>query len=119
MMPVNHVQSRVCHVTVLADAGSLPRSESNRMLTALDLTATGVTVNKQCLKVTHSSFNIRFVITTWPCYCLFLCACFLQTCVCMYVCSEMAAFYSPFVRESRCACVGLSVWPCAEGSKVT
>ncbi len=22
-MPVNHVQSRVCHVTILADAGSL------------------------------------------------------------------------------------------------
>ncbi len=60
MMPVNHVQSRVCHVTVLADAGSLPRSESNRMLTAVDLTATGVIVNKQYLKVTYSPFKRAF-----------------------------------------------------------
>ncbi len=52
MMPVNQVQSCVCHVTVLADAGSLPQSESNRMLTAVDLTATRVIVNKQFLNVT-------------------------------------------------------------------
>ncbi len=53
MMPVSHVQSRVCHVTVLADAGSLPQRESNRMLTAADLTATGA----QFLNVTESPFN--------------------------------------------------------------
>ncbi len=41
----------------MADAGSLPQSESNRMLTAVDLTATGVIVNKQFLNVTHSSFK--------------------------------------------------------------
>ncbi len=57
MMPITHVQSRVCHVTVLADAGSLPQIESNRMLTAVDLTATGVIVNKQFLKVTYSPFK--------------------------------------------------------------
>ncbi len=57
MLPVNHVQSRVCHVTALADAGSLPQSESNRMLAAVDLTATGVTVNKQFPKVTYSPFK--------------------------------------------------------------
>ncbi len=57
MMPVNHIQSCVCHVTVLADAGSLPSSESNRMLTAVDLTATGVIVIKQFLKVTYSPFK--------------------------------------------------------------
>ncbi len=55
MMPVNHVQSRVCHVTVLADAGSLIQSESNRMLTAADLMATGVIVNKQFLKVRYAT----------------------------------------------------------------
>ncbi len=59
MMPVNHVQSRVCHVTVLADADSLPQSMSNRMLTAVDLTATGVIVNKHFLNVTYSLFNDR------------------------------------------------------------
>ncbi len=57
MMPVNHVQSCVCHITVLADAGSLSQSESNKMLTAVDLTDTGVTVNKQFLKVTYSPFK--------------------------------------------------------------
>ncbi len=45
MMPVNHVQSRVCHVTVLADAGSRLLSgstvarASDRTLTAVDLTS--------------------------------------------------------------------------------
>ncbi len=49
-MPVNHVQSCVCHVTVLAGAdsclqrGSTGANASN--MTAVDLTATGVTVNK-------------------------------------------------------------------------
>ncbi len=57
MMPVNHDQSCVCHITVLADAGLLPQNESNRILTAVDLTATGVIVNKQFLKVTYSLFN--------------------------------------------------------------
>ncbi len=64
MMPVNHVQSCVCHVIVLADAGCLRLwsvskavSASNRMLTAVDLTAIGVIVNKQFLKVTYSPFN--------------------------------------------------------------
>ncbi len=52
MMPVNHV-----HATVLANVGSLPRSESNRMLTAVDLTATGVIVNKQFLNFTYSPFK--------------------------------------------------------------
>ncbi len=62
MMPVNHVQSRVCHVTVLADAGSLPQSESNRMLTAADLTATGVTVNKNFLNVTYSRGHLSTIL---------------------------------------------------------
>ncbi len=44
MMPAKCIQSRVCHVTFMADAGSHLQSESNRMLTAGDLTATGVTV---------------------------------------------------------------------------
>ncbi len=57
MMPVNHVRSRVCHVTVLAGAGSLPRSESNMLLIAADLMATGVIVNKHFLNVTYSPFN--------------------------------------------------------------
>ncbi len=57
MLPANHVQSRVCHIAVLANAGSLPRSESNRMLTAVDLSAIGVIVNKQFLKVTYSPFK--------------------------------------------------------------
>ncbi len=57
MMPVNQVQSRVCHATVLADAGSLPWSESNRMLTAADIMSTDVIVNKQFLKVTYSPFK--------------------------------------------------------------
>ncbi len=57
MMPVNHIQSRVCHVTVLADAGSLPQSDGNRMVTAVDLTATSVIVNKQFLNVTYSLFK--------------------------------------------------------------
>ncbi len=62
MMPVSHVQSCVCHVTVLADAGSLPQSESTRMLTAVDLTANGVTVNKRFLKVTYSQIIVRMTI---------------------------------------------------------
>ncbi len=63
MMPVNHIQSRVCLVTVLADAGSrllsanTCLSASDRMLTAVDLTATGVTANKQFLNVTYRTFN--------------------------------------------------------------
>ncbi len=57
MMPVNHVQSCVCHVAVLADADLLPWSESNRMLTAIDLTTTGVIDNKHFLKVTYSPFK--------------------------------------------------------------
>ncbi len=57
MMPVNHVQSRVCHVTVLADAGSLPQSESNRMLTAGDLMVTGAIKSKHFLKFTYSTFK--------------------------------------------------------------
>ncbi len=48
MMPVNHVQ----------DAGLLPQSESNSKLTAVDLTATGVTVNKQFLNVTYIPFKL-------------------------------------------------------------
>ncbi len=59
MMPVSHVQSRVCYVTVLVaapDARSYLRSASscasNRMLTAGDLTATGVIVNKHFLILT-------------------------------------------------------------------
>ncbi len=51
MMPVNHVQSCVCHVTVLAGAGT---GTSNRMLTAVDLTATGVIVNKIIYVVLHT-----------------------------------------------------------------
>ncbi len=54
MMPVNHVQSHVCHVTVLAVAGT---NVSNRMLTAVDLTATGVVVNKRFLNVTYTPFK--------------------------------------------------------------
>ncbi len=67
MMPVNHVQSRVRHVTVLADAGSLPGSESN-MLTAVDLMATGVIVDEQFLNVTYTcaiiaiTFNVIVII---------------------------------------------------------
>ncbi len=51
MMPVYHVQSRVYHITVLTNAGT---SASNRMLTAGDLTVTGVIVNKHFLNVTYS-----------------------------------------------------------------
>ncbi len=58
MMPAYHVQSRVCHIIVLADADSLPQSTNNRMLTAADLMATGVIVNKQFLKVRYSPFFI-------------------------------------------------------------
>ncbi len=62
MMPVNHVQSCVCHVTVLADAGT---STSNRMLTAVDLTATSVVVNKHFLnenwKFEHLKFHDNWV----------------------------------------------------------
>ncbi len=71
MMPVNHVQSCVCHVTVLADAGcsclqsgSTSTSRRNRMLTAGDLTATNVIVNKQFLKVTYSPFNFLKIQST-------------------------------------------------------
>ncbi len=63
MMPVSHVQSRVCHVTVLADAGT---SATNRMLTAVDLTATGVIVNKHFLNVTYSPFKVvRRSVKLW------------------------------------------------------
>ncbi len=58
MVPVNHVQSCACHVIVLADAGSLPQSNSNSMLTAGDLMATGVTVNKQFLNITYRTFTL-------------------------------------------------------------
>ncbi len=54
MMPVSHVQSGVCDVTVLADAGT---SASDRILTAVDLMATGVIVNKHFLNVTYSPFK--------------------------------------------------------------
>ncbi len=61
MMPVNHVQSRVCYVTVLVDTCSRERSASacgsNRMLTAVDLTGTGVTVNKYFLNITYRTFK--------------------------------------------------------------
>ncbi len=43
-------------------------SESNRMLTADDLTATGVIVNKQFLKVSYSPFKaalINILTSTW------------------------------------------------------
>ncbi len=60
MMLVNHVQSRVCHVTVLADADSLPWSAGNRILATVDLMATGVIVNKQFLKITWSPFKACF-----------------------------------------------------------
>ncbi len=56
IMPVNHVQSLVCVVTVLVDVGS---STSNRMLTAVDLTATGVTVNKHFVNVAYGPFKIE------------------------------------------------------------
>ncbi len=56
MMSVNHVQSRMCHITVLADAGT---GMSNRMLTAVDLMATGVIVKKHFLNVTYSSFKYK------------------------------------------------------------
>ncbi len=54
MMLVNHVQSHVCHIAVLADAGT---STSNRTLTAVDLTATVVIVNMHFLNVTYSPFK--------------------------------------------------------------
>ncbi len=57
MMLVNHVQSRVCHVTALADAGSHLWSTSNRMLTAVDLTATGVIVYWHFLHITYRTFK--------------------------------------------------------------
>ncbi len=69
MMSVNRVQSRVSHVTVLANAGSRLRSAnkrtsaSNRMLTAVDLTATGVIVNKHFLNVIYRTFNVNVVAT--------------------------------------------------------
>ncbi len=53
MMPANHAHSCVCHITVLADAGM---RASNRMLTAVDLTAAGVIVNKHFLNVTYRTF---------------------------------------------------------------
>ncbi len=58
-MPVTYVQSSVRHITVLANAGSyLPSaSTSNRMLAAVDLTATDVIVNKHFLNFTYRTFN--------------------------------------------------------------
>ncbi len=63
MMSVNQIQSPVCHVTVLADAGlrlwsvSTRLSMSDRMPTAVGLTATGVIVNDYFLNVTYSAFK--------------------------------------------------------------
>ncbi len=57
MMPVNHVQSCVSR-HCFGRCWLLPQSESSRMLTAGDLTATGVTVHKQFLNVTHSPLNV-------------------------------------------------------------
>ncbi len=57
-MPVNHVQSHVCHVTVLADVVT---NVSNRMLTAVGLMATGVIVNKHFLNVTYSPFKAALI----------------------------------------------------------
>ncbi len=61
MMPVNYVPSHVCHVTVLADAGEWIQSASahasNRMLTAADLTDTGVIFDKHFLNFTYRTFK--------------------------------------------------------------
>ncbi len=63
MIPVNHIQSCVCHIPVLADTGSrlwsasTRASASNRMLTAVDLTATVVIVKKHFLNVTYRTFK--------------------------------------------------------------
>ncbi len=65
MMPFNHGQSRVCHVTVLADAGT---SASNGTLTAVDLTATGIIVNKHFLNVTYSPFSSIYTKVNFPQY---------------------------------------------------
>ncbi len=65
MMPVNHVQSHVCHVTVLADAGT---SKSNRMLTAVDLTDTCVIVNKHFLNATYSPFKYSYEVLEYFCF---------------------------------------------------
>ncbi len=62
MMPANHVQSCVCQVTVLSDAclhlwrTNTRASMSNRTLTAVDLTATGVIVNEHFLIVTYKAY---------------------------------------------------------------
>ncbi len=62
MMPVSHVQSDLCVTSLfwpmLARAYGVGACASNRMLTAVDLTATGVIVNKHFLNVTHSPFNV-------------------------------------------------------------
>ncbi len=50
MMPVSHVQLRPQSVSTRAGG-------SNRMLAAVDLTATGVIVNKQFLKVTYGTYK--------------------------------------------------------------
>ncbi len=69
MMPVNHVQSRACHVTVWANVGSCLWSgstgASTSNMTAVDLMATGVTVNKHLLKVTYSPFKLFFLFFTF------------------------------------------------------
>ncbi len=61
MMPVKHTRFVFRHITVLADAGSRLWSGSTGMsasnMTAVDLTATCVIVNKHFLKVTYSPFN--------------------------------------------------------------
>ncbi len=59
MMPVDHIQSRACHVNVGSRlrSASIHASASNRMLTAGDLMATGVIVNKFFLNVTYRTFN--------------------------------------------------------------
>ncbi len=69
MMPVNHVQSCVSHFNAggsqirsmnasMLRSGSKGASVSNRMLTAVDLTAT-VVIALQYLKVTYSPFKRR------------------------------------------------------------
>lgn len=60
MMSVNHVQSHVCLVSVLADARLRLPNESNRMLTTADLTVSRVIVNKRFLNVEYRTFNYFF-----------------------------------------------------------
>ncbi len=70
MMPVSHIQSFVCHITVLADAVSRLWSTSTRVsasngtLTAVDVTATGVIVSKHFLNVTYTTFKENPFINT-------------------------------------------------------